>query len=144
MSPVFAVLVVAIVTGIIFLTVRWQATYHLPVEPAWLREARGRDLKRRMPKWVPVFVLSGWVIFFAGLGMFFSAFSSNPQHPESASGHVYELDNHGSYVYVTKADYIRIFGMMVGGWSVGAASIMVGYAIAQRRRAVKREQPRVM
>jgi hypothetical protein len=81
------------------------------------------------------------VLFFAGLGMFFSAFSSNPQHPESASGHVYQLNNHGSYVYVTKADYIRIFGTMVGGWSVSAASITVGYLIAQRRGPMKPEQP---
>jgi hypothetical protein len=144
MPSILAAVAISIVTGIVFLTVRWQIKYHLPNEPAWLREARGRDLKRRMPKWVPVITVAGGVTFFAGLGMFLSAFSSNPQHPESASGQVYELNNHGSYVYVTKADYIRIFGTMVGGWSVGAASMTVGYSIAQRRRAEKPDEPRVM
>jgi len=141
MSAVLAAVAIAVVTGIMLLAIRYRVHYEVSNEPPWLREARERELRLRTPKWVSVLAVAGGVMFFAGLGMFFSAFSSNPQHPESASGHVYQLNNHGSYVYVTKADYIRIFGTMVGGWSVSAASITVGYLIAQRRGPVKPEQP---
>jgi NhaP-type Na+/H+ or K+/H+ antiporter len=134
MPPILAAVAIAMVAGIVFLTIRLRAKSEVFNEPTWLREARERELKRRMPKWVSIVAMAGGLMFFAGIGMFLSALSSNPSHPDYATGHIYQLNNHGSYVYFTKSDYIRIFGTMLGGWSIGLVSGVVGYWIAKRRQ----------
>jgi hypothetical protein len=87
-------------------------------------EAREWELPR--PKWLMVPIYGGGALFLLGGWMFDVAFQHNPHHADPASGHIYSLANHGTYVYVTWNDAMRIYGTMLGGWAIGAVAMAFG------------------
>jgi hypothetical protein len=101
-------------------------------EPTWMREAREREEARRMPKWTRPVIMIAALGFAIGLGMEQSAGYHNPSTPDPATGHIYEVNVHGSYSYVTREEYFTIHGFIVGSWAVGFASMAYGLAKAKR------------
>jgi hypothetical protein len=117
-------ILIGLLVGIL-LAACWWLTITDPVlgnEPLWMRTARAREqAARRPPKWLGASFAVGILSFFAGLVLFITCFSSNPREPDTSTGHTYEMNNHGDIVYVTKADYLRINGMIFGGVAIGMA-----------------------
>jgi hypothetical protein len=108
-----AVLVAAIAMLAFMFIATWRVrAAPAPNEPEWMRNARIRAESRLTPRWVRWLGATAFVMFFIGIAMFFVASSENPRHPDRPTGHVYPLNNHGLVVYVTRADYFRINGMM--------------------------------
>src|SRR5438132_13936531 len=101
-------------------------------EPGWLRDARKREEWRLTPVWLRSLIYLGVITFVAGIFMFESASRTNSRYRDEATGHIYSLNNHGSVVYVTKADYARIEGAIYGGTLIAGVAMFA--ATWQQRR----------
>jgi hypothetical protein len=125
---------VGVVFGIVIAAGVWLTTTAaaLPNEPLWMQAARARQSAARIPTWLRALSVVSLSSFFIGIAMFIACFSSNPQKPDPATGHIYAMNDHGSYVYVTRADYLRINGMMFGGIAIGMAG-GIGHLLMERR-----------
>jgi len=69
---------------------------------------------------VPAFVIH--------MVLFFSYFSSHPAQPESHTGLIYPLNNHGSYVYLTNVESTGL-GLLMAAFGIG---FFVGLAIVPK------------
>ena len=96
----------------------------LPSEPQWVRRMRDRQ---RPPVSLRLFLYGGIALWFAGGWMFEEASFSNPHHPDVATGHIYALGNPSVNAYVTRRDYIRVYGTMVMGLLMVAAAASVAF-----------------
>jgi hypothetical protein len=72
-------------------------------------------------RWVflAVWVLSTTVLWYHYAG-------TRPKTPQPGSGNIYELNTHGSRVYLTYSDCLRLYGAMGIGFG-GNLALYIGY-----------------
>ncbi len=105
------------------------------IEPTWAQQARQRDEDRRVPRWPRWGGFAGLVLWLVGIGMALNAGQPRPfREPDIATGHTYEINNHGDVVYVTAGEYWRIYGTMAAGFGLGLSTAVASKLIDRLRR----------
>ena len=104
-------------------------------EPSWALDARTREESRRAPRWARWGATIGLIVWVVGIGMLIGAGEPNPfREADPATGHIYEINNHGDVVYVTASEYWKIYGTMGAGFALLVLSIGIGKVALRRRR----------
>ena len=57
----------------------------------------------------------GLAIWFSFIALFEHYSATRPNQPEATSGRIYQLNNHGSYAYLTKGEQRRLWCLEFGG-----------------------------
>jgi hypothetical protein len=69
------------------------------------------------PKRIVVTALAalGLAIWFSFIALFEHYSATRPNRPDATAGRIYELNNHGSYAYLTKGEQGRLWCLEFGG-----------------------------
>jgi hypothetical protein len=70
-----------------------------------------------MPKRIFVMALAGLslAIWFSFIALFEHYSATRPNRPDATSGRIYQLNNHGSYAYLTQGEQRRLWCLEFGG-----------------------------
>jgi hypothetical protein len=80
---------------------------------------------RRWGRMVKIVSTAGLLVWMAGIYLWFEYAATRPRTPNPATGSVYTLNTHGSVVYLTRNEWLRLYGLL----GLGLGSIWVAVAI---------------
>lgn len=78
--------------------------------------------RRVLAKTLAVLSLAIWFSFIA---LFEHYSATRPIRPDTSSGRIYQLNNHGSYVYLTKREQWRLWFLEFGGVPLFLAAVVL-------------------
>ncbi len=67
----------------------------------------------------------GLMVWFSFIALSVHYSATRPRRPSSDSGRVYELNNHGSYAYLTKSEQWRLWSLEFGGMTCLLAAAII-------------------
>jgi hypothetical protein len=85
-------------------------------------------MRKRQPgfqAFLRVLAGTGICLWWLAMAMFLMYSSSKPQVPQPQEGRTYDINNHGSVVYLTKSEYYRMWGIGFSGLAMTFAGIGV-------------------
>jgi hypothetical protein len=68
----------------------------------------------------------GWTslaIWLGGIGLWFQYDGTRPGTPDRETGRTYQLITHSHYVYLTRAEWFWLYGILGIGWTGGMVAI---------------------
>jgi len=68
-------------------------------------------------------LIFGFIGFFGGMFIDEYYAKNRPSEPAPEQGRVYEQDDHGRFVYLTKYEHTLEKGLIVGGWVIAACGM---------------------
>ena|SRR5215469_9901578 len=73
----------------------------------------------------------GFALFLAGICLTYYFDQTRPDRPNPGTGQIYQLINHGHFIYLTALEYWVHFGLLTGGVVVSAVGIYIGKSRAR-------------
>jgi hypothetical protein len=69
----------------------------------------------------------GFTGFFSSFAVYQHLVRVSPSVPTVLSGQLYRLSEHGYLFYVTRQQYWLFYGLLLGGWGLGALAAVLNY-----------------
>ena len=78
------------------------------------------------------FIAAMWILLFSWIYLEGDYASTRPRVPEPSSGRTYELNVHGTTVYISKAERIILYTLFGGGVGLGLTGGLLWRASSRR------------